>query len=138
MNTSFASFYPYTIDLDSDHPSFYHIETFDNGHVYRLHLVDTKINMVIDTLSLERKCSIDNVHFVWHNHKVIQSVFNRAHYSEDAPQDMLDTIQASMQANNQKTVVEFLHEHNDREDRIDEAMFNQALLAGRRISQEGV
>ena len=138
MNTSFEFFNPHTIDLDSDHPNFYRIETFDNGRVYCLQLIDKQIDMVVDSLSLEHKCSLDNIHPVWHNHKVIQSVFNRADYIDDAPQDALDMIKAQMKANNQMTVVEFLKDHNDREDRIDAAYRELAIRAGREVTLRGV
>lgn len=138
MNTSFEFFNPYTLYLDSDHPSFYHIKTYDNGLIWRLYLVHTASDEIVDTLSLEGRCHLDNINPIWHDHKVIQSVFNRADYIDDAPQDVLDTIKAQMEANNQMTVVEFLKDHNDSWDRYDEVMFKHAIAEGQRIMAEGV
>lgn len=136
MNTSFSSFYPYTLDLDSDHTSFYHVETFDNGLVYQLCLIHTASSMIIDQLSLERKCSLENVHSIWHNHKVITARYDRNDYIDSASEEELIKIQQYFDSRNQMTVVEFLNDHNNREDSIDQALFNHAILAGQRI-QEG-
>lgn len=91
----------------------YHIRTFDDGRQYELNLVHTNSNIVVDFISLRGKCSIERIHPIWHTHKVIQNVFNRKDYVEDAPQDIMDIIKEQFEANNLMTVVEFIENHNN-------------------------
>ena len=90
----------------------YQIRTFDDGILYRLELVHNSGN-VADFVSLRGKCSIDRIHPIWHDKKVIQSIFNIGDYIEDAPQYILDIIKEQFEANNQMTVVEFIANHNN-------------------------
>jgi len=138
MNTSFAKFEPFTYDFTPDHPSFYHIETFDNGVSYRLDLVHTRSNDTVSMLSLEGKCFLDNIDPIWHNHKVIVANFDRDCYTQDAPQEVIDEIKQQFEARNQMTVVEFLKDHNDREDRIDEAVRKHAIRTVELVTFQGV
>lgn len=90
----------------------YHIRTFDDGILYRLELVHDSGN-VVDFVSLRGKCSMERIHPIWHNHKVLQSIFNREDYVEDAPKDIMETIKKQFEANNQMTLVEFIENHNN-------------------------
>jgi hypothetical protein len=110
MKTSFSSFYPYTDYLDSDHPSFYHIETFDNGIYWNLKLIHTRSGDTIDSINLEGH--IRDVHPIWYNHLVIQARFNREDYVDDITDEKVAEIKAYHDTQNTTRLEDFITHHN--------------------------
>lgn len=112
MKTSFAKFEPFTLDLTNDHPDFYHISVFDNGIRWELRLVHTLSDRVYDALNLEYRISLDSIDPIWHEHKVIQRVFNREDWNADADEESIEFIKAECNARNQTCLADFILEHN--------------------------
>jgi hypothetical protein len=110
MNTSFEHFEPFNIDLTSDSPSYYRIENYSDGHRWELRLIDIHANMTVDTINLEGH--IRDVSSIWYDHPVINYVFDRSDWNDDATEEDIAWIKEFYDARNKTRLEDFITEHN--------------------------
>jgi hypothetical protein len=110
VNTSFSHFELFNIDLTSDSPSYYRIENYSDGHRWELRLIDIHANMIVDRINLEGR--IRDVSSIWYDHPVINYVFNRGDWNDDATEEQLAWIKDFYDARNKTRLEDFITEHN--------------------------
>ncbi len=127
MTTTFQKLDPMDYIFNKGASS-YHIEVFDNGIRYELLLVHTSSGKTVDSHSLHN-CLMcpEFVDPCFYNHKVIKGKFDRSDWIDNACPYVLKTIEDRINANNQQSLIDFLKEHNEREERLREFEMKRAF-----------
>ena len=104
----------------------YHIETFDNGIRYQLLLVHTRSGNIVDSHNLDN-CLMrpESVDPCFYNHKVIRSKFNKEDWNTTDPV-VLKQLEDHYKSLNQQSLIDFLKEHNEREEILRELELQRA------------
>jgi len=106
MKSTFSEFHI------ADNVNNYTIETFDNGVLWQLRLVEKSTGDIVDSLNLERSIIMSGILPIWLDEKVIQSKFNRQEWSDEAPEEALQIVKDMCNQRNNSSLREFINEHN--------------------------
>lgn len=110
VNTSFSHFEPFTLDLTSDLPSYYSVHNYSDGHRWELRLYDIHADMIIDTIDLQGH--IRDVSPIWYDHLVLNYVFDRNDWNDDATEEEIAWVKAFYESKNKTRLEDFITEHN--------------------------